>query len=75
MLAKKPDVLELDRLPPESAEYLRAQSDQIAFLNRLIRQPRARSRSWCSRARSALEGVSERRVQESLIGLNSLKSP
>ncbi len=42
MLAKKPEVLELDRLPPESAEYLRAQSDQIAFLSELILEHKRR---------------------------------
>lgn len=42
MLAKKPGILELDRLPPESAEYLRAQSDQIAFLSQLILEHKRR---------------------------------
>lgn len=41
MLAKKPEV-ELDRLPPESAEYLRAQSDPIGFLNQLILEHKRR---------------------------------
>lgn len=43
MLADKPETLDLQKLPSESADYLRAQDDRIAFLSELILEHKRRA--------------------------------
>jgi hypothetical protein len=43
MGADKPEVLDLHKLPRESADYLRAQEDRIAFLSELILEHKRRA--------------------------------